>query len=48
MATYVNGAYCYNVSEKKWKNYVHNESNKESLPYDKVLSILKIHIGKSG
>jgi ligand-binding sensor domain-containing protein len=41
LATYVNGAYCYNVNEKKWKNYVHNESNKESLPYDKVLSIFE-------
>lgn len=25
LATYANGAYCYNVSEKKWKNYLHDE-----------------------
>ena len=41
LATYANGAYCFNVNEKRWKNYVHNEDNKESLPYDKVLSIFE-------
>ena len=41
MATYANGAYCYNVSEKKWKNYLHDENNPKSLPYDKVLSIFE-------
>lgn len=41
LATYANGAYCYNVNEKRWKNYVHNEGNQESLPYDKVLSIFE-------
>lgn len=41
LATYANGAYCYNVSEKRWKNYVHDEKNEKSLPYDKVLSIFE-------
>lgn len=41
LATYANGAYCYNVSEKKWKNYLHDESNPKSLPYDKVVSVFE-------
>ncbi|CDA86810.1 two-component system sensor histidine kinase/response regulator [Bacteroides sp. CAG:754] len=41
LATYANGAYCYNVSEKKWKNYLHDENNPKSLPYDKVVSIFE-------
>lgn len=41
LATYANGAYCYNVSKKAWKNYLHDENNPESLPYDKVLSIFE-------
>lgn len=41
LATYANGAFCYNVNEKKWKNYLHDEANPESLPYDKVLSIFE-------
>ena len=41
LATYANGAYCYNVSEKKWKNYLHNENDPKSLPYDKVVSIFE-------
>lgn len=41
LATYANGAYCYNVSEKKWKNYLHDENNPGSLPYDKVVSIFE-------
>lgn len=39
LATYANGAYRYSVSEKKWRNYVYNETNKRSLPYNKVVSI---------
>lgn len=38
LATYVNGAYCYDVSSRKWKNYMHDESNPESLASNKVLS----------
>ena len=41
LATYANGAYCYNVSEQKWKNYLHDENDPKSLPYDKVLSIFE-------
>lgn len=41
LATYANGAYCYDVNEKKWKNYRHDENNPKSLPYDKVLSIFE-------
>lgn len=39
LATYANGAWRYNVNSKKWENYVHRENDKNSLPYDKVLSI---------
>ena len=41
LATYANGAYCYDVSEKKWRNYVHDENNPGSLPYNKVISIFE-------
>ena len=41
LATYANGAYCYSVNEKRWKNYVHDEKNEKSLPYNKVLSIFE-------
>lgn len=41
LATYANGAYCYNVSEKRWKNYLHDDNNPKSLPYDKVVSIFE-------
>ena len=30
-----------NVNEKKWTNYLHDENNPRSLPYDKVLSIFE-------
>lgn len=41
LATYANGAFCYQVNEKRWKNYVADEKNPHSLPYDKVLSIFE-------
>lgn len=41
LSTYANGAWCYNVSEKKWKNYLHDDKDPRSLPYDKVLSIFE-------
>lgn len=41
LATYANGAYCYNVNEKRWKNYSHDAANPKSLPYDKVLSVFE-------
>ena len=31
LATYANGAYCYNVNEKKWTNYLHDEKDPKSL-----------------
>lgn len=39
LATYAHGVFCFDVSEKRWKNYVHNELDKTSLPYNKVLSV---------
>ena len=41
LATYANGAYCYRVSEKKWKNYLHDAKDTKSLPYNKVSSIFE-------
>lgn len=41
LATYANGAYCYHVNEKRWKNYVFDEKKPHSLPYNKVLSIFE-------
>lgn len=41
LATYAHGAFCFDVSEKQWKNYVHNEMDKSSLPYNKVLSVFE-------
>lgn len=41
LATYANGAYCYDVSARKWKNYVSDPKDENSLPYDKVLSIFE-------
>ncbi len=41
LATYANGAYCYNISDRKWKNYVHQVDNPRSLPLDKVSSIFE-------
>lgn len=41
LATYANGVYCYRVNEKRWKNYVFDEKQPNSLPYNKVLSIFE-------
>jgi len=41
LATYANGAYRYDINKKKWTNYLYNENNKNSLPYNKVLSIFE-------
>ncbi len=41
LATYANGAYCYDVSARRWKNYVFDAEDKKSLPYDKVLSVFE-------
>lgn len=39
LATYVNGAYCYDVNERRWKNYVHTEADPASLSSNKVLGV---------
>lgn len=41
LATYANGAYCYDVSARRWKNYVFDAEDERSLPYDKVLSVFE-------
>ncbi len=41
LATYANGAYCYDVSEQIWKNYLHDEDDPNSISYDKVVSVFE-------
>lgn len=41
LATYVNGIFCFDVSTKKWKNYLHNDKDEKSLSYNKVLSVFE-------
>lgn len=41
LVTYANGAYCYDVSARRWKNYVFDAEDERSLPYDKVLSVFE-------
>lgn len=41
LATYANVAYCYDVSARRWKNYVFDAEDERSLPYDKVLSVFE-------
>ena len=41
LATYANGAYCYDVSVRRWKNYVFDAEDEKSLPYDEVLSVFE-------
>lgn len=41
LATYANGVYCYNVNDGKWKNYVHDEKEITSIPYNKVTSVFE-------
>ena len=41
LVTYANGAYCYDVSVRRWKNYVFDAEDEKSLPYDKVLSVFE-------
>ena len=41
LATYANGAYCYDVSARRWKNYVFDAEDEKSLSYDKVLSVFE-------
>ena len=41
LTTYANGAWRYDVNQKRWENYRHNATDSTSLPYDKVLSIFE-------
>lgn len=41
LATYAHGVYFYDVAKKRWLNYVHQEGNYASLPYNKVLSVFE-------
>lgn len=34
-----NGVFCYNVRSQQWRNYLSNENDSTSLPYNKVISI---------
>lgn len=38
-ATFSNGVFCYNVRSQQWRNYLSNENDSTSLPYNKVISI---------
>ncbi|MDH6341156.1 ligand-binding sensor domain-containing protein/signal transduction histidine kinase/DNA-binding response OmpR family regulator [Parabacteroides sp. PFB2-12] len=38
-ATFSNGVFCYNVRTQQWKNYLSDEQDPTSLPYNKVISI---------
>lgn len=40
VATFVNGVFRYNAKTEKWERFQHSDS-KNSLPYDKVLSIFE-------
>ena len=44
LATYANGAYCYNVNDRKWKNYVHDEKIPQVFHIIRFLVFLKIPI----
>ena len=38
-ATFSNGVFCYNVRNRRWKNYQFDKNNPSSLPYNKVIGI---------
>lgn len=39
IATFSNGVFCYDVRSRQWRNYLANEKDAASLPYNKVISI---------
>lgn len=39
IATFSNGVFCYDVRSQQWRNYLVNEKDSTSLPYNKVISI---------
>ena len=41
LATFSNGVFCYNVRTASWTNYVHDEKDSTSLPYNKVIGIFE-------
>lgn len=41
LATYANGAFYYDINQRKWKNYLHDEKDEHSLPYNKVSSVFE-------
>ncbi len=38
-ASFSNGVFCYNVRTQQWKNYLSDENDPNSLPYNKVIGI---------
>ena len=41
LATYANGAFRYDINEKRWKNYLHEVDKEGGFPSNKVLSIFE-------
>lgn len=41
LATYSDGAFCYDLTRGEWKQYKWNPSDSTSLPYNKVISIFE-------
>lgn len=39
IATFSNGVFCYDVRSRQWRNYLADEKDSVSLPYNKVISI---------
>lgn len=39
LATFSNGVFCYDVRNQRWKNYLADEADSTSLPYNKVIGI---------
>lgn len=39
IATFSNGVFCYDVRSRQWRNYLADEKDAASLPYNKVISI---------
>ncbi|WP_234998002.1 hybrid sensor histidine kinase/response regulator transcription factor [Parabacteroides sp. Marseille-P3160] len=39
VATAINGLFCFNRAENRWRNYFHDEKNANSLPQNNILSL---------
>lgn len=46
LATYANGAYCFDVNSRTWKNYTHSDGDPSSLASNKVLSVFEDSKGR--